>query len=155
MSERLQNLSAYAADGLEIDEEDALQARTERSVPVGGAVCAIGAGARFQGLLSFWGSARIEGSLHGEIVARGALELGPQAHVKARVDVDVLIVEGTLEGHVVARERLEVLPGARVLAAIRTPSLVVADGAVFEGRLEMAGSAPAGGGPGDPAVSAA
>jgi cytoskeletal protein CcmA (bactofilin family) len=109
--------------------------------PGGGdaATCAIGPGASFEGLLSFWGEARIDGSLRGEVTARGRLELGPQARVQARVEVDVLVVAGALEGEVVARERVEVLPGARVHATIRTPRLAVTEGAHFEGRLEMEG----------------
>jgi len=68
--------------------------------------------------------------------------------VAARVEVDVLVVEGVLEGEVVARERLEVMPGARVRARVRTPRLALADGAVFEGQLDMGragGKPPAGG----------
>jgi cytoskeletal protein CcmA (bactofilin family) len=103
----------------------------------GGTVCAIGAGARFDGLLSFWGTARIEGSLAGEVASRGTLEVGPAATVVGRVEVDVLIVEGAVEGEVFARERVEVLPGAQVTATIRTPRLAVAEGARFEGRLDM------------------
>jgi cytoskeletal protein CcmA (bactofilin family) len=103
----------------------------------GSVICAIGAETRFDGLLSYWGAARIEGMLHGEVAAQGLLEVGPEARVAARVEVDVLVVEGVLEGEVVARERLEVMPGARVRARVRTPRLALADGAVFEGQLDM------------------
>lgn len=107
-------------------------------------VCAIGAGARFEGLLSFWGAARVEGALAGEVASRGLLEVGPAASVVGRVEVDVLVVEGTVEGQVFAHERVEVLPGARVSATIRTPRLAVAEGAQFEGKLEMVRGAQGG-----------
>lgn len=110
---------------------------TPGGASAGGPVCAIGAGARFDGLLSFWGAARIEGSLAGEVASRGTLEVGPAATVVGRVEVDVLVVEGAVEGEVFARERVEVLPGAVVTATIRTPRLAVAEGARFEGRLAM------------------
>jgi cytoskeletal protein CcmA (bactofilin family) len=116
-----------------------------------GTVCAIGAGARFEGLLSFWGAARVDGSLEGEVAARGTLEVGPAARVVGRVEVDVLVVEGAVDGEVFARERVEVLPGAQVTATIRTPRLAVAEGARFEGRLDMVRAARAG----DSAASAA
>lgn len=99
--------------------------------------CAVGAGARFEGLLSFWGAARVEGTLEGEVASRGTLEVGPAASVTGRVEVDVLVVEGAVAGEVFARERVEVLPGAHVTATIRTPRLAVAEGAHFEGRLDM------------------
>lgn len=99
--------------------------------------CAIGPGASFDGVLSFWGLARVEGRLHGEVVADGTLEVGPEAYVHARIEVDVLVVEGLVEGEVVARERVQVLATGRITAAVRTPRLIVAEGGRIEGRLEM------------------
>jgi cytoskeletal protein CcmA (bactofilin family) len=120
-----------------------------------GVPCIIGAGTRFEGLLSFWGTARVEGVLRGEVVAQGTLEVGPQAAVDARVEADRVVIEGTVDGEIAARERVEVLPGARVRATIRTPSLVVLDGAQFEGRLDMVRKAPEAAGAGAEAASAA
>jgi cytoskeletal protein CcmA (bactofilin family) len=108
----------------------------------GGTLCAIGVGARFEGLLSFWGEARVDGSLRGEIVARGTLEVGPEARIAARIEADAVVVAGTVEGEILARDRVEVLPGARVHATVRTPRLVVSEGAQFEGRLDMAQAGP-------------
>lgn len=125
------------ADTLDAGPDDAGATRAA------GPVCAIGPGARFDGLLSFWGTARIEGSLAGEVASRGTLEIGPAATVVGRVEVDVLIVEGAVEGEVFAHQRVEVLPGAQVTATIRTPRLAVAEGARFEGKLDMVRGAPA------------
>jgi cytoskeletal protein CcmA (bactofilin family) len=103
----------------------------------------IGAGARFEGLLSFWGHARIDGALRGEIAADGILEIGPDARIAAQIEVDVLVVEGLVEGEVAARERVEIRAGGRITAAVRTPRLVLAEGGSLEGRLAMtAGAAP-------------
>ena len=99
--------------------------------------CAIAAGSRFEGLLSFWGAARVEGSLRGEVAATGRLEVGPEARVVARIEVDALVIEGAVEGEIVARRRIEVRRGARVRASIRTPRLALAEGAVFDGSLTM------------------
>ena len=119
--------------------------------PAPGLPCAISAGTRFEGLLSFWGAARIEGSLRGEVASRGTLEVGPEAAIEGRVEVDVLIVAGVVEGQIYARNRVEVLGGARVVAAIRTPGLAVAEGAHCEGHLDMVRA----GQPGASAASAA
>ena len=107
--------------------------RTEAAGPA----CAIGHGASFEGILSFWGLARVEGKLRGEVVADGILQVGPEADVHARIEVDVLVVEGLVAGEVVARERVEVLATGRITAAVRTPRLVLAEGGRIEGRLEM------------------
>lgn len=100
---------------------------------------AIGPGASFEGCLVYRGAARVEGSLDGRIVAQGRLEIGPQGHVRAEIEVDELIVAGRLEGEVVARERVELLPTARVTANLRTPRLALAEGCQFEGRCDTDG----------------
>ena len=105
--------------------------------------CAVGAGACFEGLLSFWGAARVDGALHGEVAAQGRLEIGPEACVTARIQVDVLVVDGQIDGEIVARQRVEVRRGARVSASVRTPRLAIAEGAVFEGSLAMGEAAKA------------
>jgi len=136
------------------ENDDAIRpgpAGPEEEPTTGAPVCAVGAGARFEGLLSFWGTARVEGTIEGEVASRGTLEVGPAASVTGRVEVDVLIVEGSVAGEVFARERVEVLPGANVTATIRTPRLAVAEGAHFEGKLDMVRA----GGAGDSAASAA
>ncbi|HTY18275.1 MAG TPA: polymer-forming cytoskeletal protein [Myxococcota bacterium] len=106
--------------------------------PVGEpATCAVGAGSRFDGLLSFWGAARVEGTLRGEVAAQGRLEVGPEARVVARIHVDALVIEGEVVGEVVVRRRLEVRRGARVRGSIQTPRLALSEGAVLEGSLVM------------------
>lgn len=113
------------------------------STELDASIVVIGAGARFEGTLSFWGRARVEGAMRGEVVADGALEIGPDAHVTARIHVDVLVVEGVVDGDVTARERVEVRSGGRIAAAVRTPRLVLAEGGSLDGRLTMSGNAAA------------
>ena len=103
----------------------------------------VGNGARFEGLLSFWGKARIEGSVRGVVHADGVLEVGPDATLAARIEVDVLVVEGLVEGDVVARERVEIRDGGRVTAEVATPRLVLCEGGILDGRLTMTARAAA------------
>jgi cytoskeletal protein CcmA (bactofilin family) len=98
---------------------------------------AVGAGSSFEGLFAFWGRARIEGRVSGEVVADGTLEVGPEAVVRARIEVDALIVEGVVEGEVVARDRVEVREGGRIGAEVCTPRLVLDEGGRLDGRLVM------------------
>jgi cytoskeletal protein CcmA (bactofilin family) len=114
-----------------IEEDRETQAASDATPVV------IGIGARFEGLLSFWGRARVEGAMRGDVQAEGVLEVGPAATIAARVEVDVLVVEGLVEGDVVARERVEIRPGGRVTAEVATPRLVLGEGGALEGRLTM------------------
>ncbi len=93
----------------------------------------LGAGTAFEGLLTFRGSARVDGQLEGQVRADGTLILGPTAKVRARVEVDELILAGHLEGDVVARQRVVLAEGARLIGSVRTPTIRIDDGAVLDG----------------------
>ena len=95
-------------------------------------------GASFQGSVCWSGDVRIDGRLSGgEAVGEGRLEIGPEAEVRARVEVAELRVEGRLEGDAVASRRIELGAGAHVVGDLRAPVVVLADGARLEGRLEI------------------
>lgn len=98
----------------------------------------LGAGSHFDGLLTFRGSARVDGSITGSIHAVGRLVIGPDAHVQAQVEVDELVVAGLLEGDVRAHQRAELLPGGRVIGSLVTPRLKMAEGGVLEGSCRTA-----------------
>lgn len=98
----------------------------------------IAEGAAFEGLLAFRGAARIDGRLQGEVVASGALEIGEAADVRARIQVDELVVAGRLEGDAVVSRRIELRPSARVIGNLHAPSVILADGCQVEGRVVMA-----------------
>jgi cytoskeletal protein CcmA (bactofilin family) len=116
--------------------EPSVEGIPEREIMPDG-TCAIAAGTSFEGLLTFWGTARVDGRLRGEVAAEGTLEVGPEGAISARIEVDALVVEGLVEGEVLARERLEVRPGGRVTAAVRTSRLLLDEGGRLEGRVEM------------------
>ena len=99
----------------------------------------LGEGTQFKGVLSFAGAVRIDGHLEGEIVGQELLIIGEPAQVKAEIEVGTLVVSGRVQGSISARERVELLRPGRVTGTIRTPCLVVAEGAVFNGNCEMAG----------------
>mgnify|MGYP005811137233 FL=1 len=100
----------------------------------------LGEGTQFKGVLSFAGAVRIDGHLEGEIVGEELLIIGEPAQVKAEIEVGTLVVSGRVQGSISARERVELLKPGRVTGTIRTPCLVVAEGAVFNGNCEMGGS---------------
>lgn len=95
---------------------------------------AVPAHGRFSGLLSFRGAACVEGSLTGEVVARGRLRIGPNARVEGRIEVDEVIAEGFVRGDIHARERVELTSTARVEGTIEAPRVVLRDGCQLRGR---------------------
>jgi len=97
----------------------------------------LGEGTQFKGVLSFAGAVRIDGQLEGEIVGEEVLIIGEPGHVNAEIEVGTLIVSGRVHGTIAAKQRVELLRPSRVSGTIRTPCLVVAEGALFNGNCEM------------------
>ncbi len=94
-------------------------------------------GSEFDGILSFEGAFRIGGVFRGKIFTDDILIIGEGASVDAEVEVGTLILSGELKGSVIARERVEIHFPAVFRGNIQTPSLMVADGVVFEGVSQM------------------
>lgn len=97
----------------------------------------LGEGTQFKGVLSFAGAVRIDGHLEGEIVGEEVLIIGEPGQVKAEIEVGTLVVSGRVQGTITAKQRVELLSPSRVVGTIRTPCLVVAEGAMFDGNCEM------------------
>jgi cytoskeletal protein CcmA (bactofilin family) len=97
----------------------------------------LGEGTHFKGVLSFAGAVRIDGHLEGEIVGEEALIIGEPGQVNAEIEVGTLVVSGQVQGNITATQRVELLGPSRVSGMIRTPCLVVAEGALFNGNCEM------------------
>jgi cytoskeletal protein CcmA (bactofilin family) len=79
---------------------------------------------------------RIDGQLSGEIEASDAIYIAEEAVVAAQVEA-AIIIAGRFEGQVRCRERLEVLASGRATAELTTSSLVVHEGAVIQGMVQM------------------
>ena len=94
-------------------------------------------GSQIDGELRFEASFRVDGKFTGKIISSGSLVVGESGEVDAEVQVAHIFVTGVLRGTVTAGARLQIAPGGRVYADITTPSLVIEDGATFEGRCTM------------------
>jgi cytoskeletal protein CcmA (bactofilin family) len=97
----------------------------------------LGKGTRVTGTLVLEGPSRLEGYVEGHVSARDALTVGEGAVVNARIEGTTIVIEGTVTGDVVAATRLELRPPAKLTGDVTTPSLVVEEGAVFDGRCSM------------------
>lgn len=82
----------------------------------------------------------IEGQVKGEINLDGELTVGPSARVEAKVHGKNVTVDGTVVGDISADVRVELRPSADVDGNIKAPKIVVAEGAVFKGAVDMGGS---------------
>jgi cytoskeletal protein CcmA (bactofilin family) len=90
---------------------------------------------------------RVNGHISGTVYSKtGTIFIDTHATVDARIDVSVAVIDGTVNGDIVARERVELGHVSRIYGNIWTRSLVIKDGAIFEGVCRMIGEEEKGAG---------
>jgi cytoskeletal protein CcmA (bactofilin family) len=82
---------------------------------------------------------RVDGELKGNVTCEGTLFVSEGATIAATVQAEHISVAGELSGEIRCRGRFQILPSGRVRANVSTGSLVIQEGAIYEGQLEMAG----------------
>lgn len=97
----------------------------------------IAKGSEFVGKLTFEGTVRIDGKIDGEIFSKGTLIIGPGADIKAKINVDTVIISGNVNGNVTARKKIELRAPAKLKGNMLTPSLVIEEGVMYEGNCRM------------------
>jgi cytoskeletal protein CcmA (bactofilin family) len=102
-------------------------------------VTVLGRGAQLEGDFVISGSIRIDGRFKGRIVAEGAVILTPGSIVEADIEGEDVSVGGALRGNVTAANRAELTSAGRLQGDISSRALVVAEGAIFNGRSTMSG----------------
>ena len=94
-------------------------------------------GARFEGKMSFEGTAQIGGEFRGEIFTKDTLVINEGANVVAEIEAETIIISGRVEGNLFARRRVIMHPPASFRGTVTTPSLRIDEGVVFEGASYM------------------
>lgn len=80
---------------------------------------------------------RIEGEVKGTIECQGTLFVAEGAVVSAKVEAENITVAGDLSGEVRCLGRLQIMPSGQVRGKVTTATLVINEGAFYEGQLEM------------------
>ncbi|MFW7377964.1 MAG: bactofilin family protein [Oligoflexus sp.] len=94
-------------------------------------------GGHFTGKLYCKGSTRIGGRIDGEIISEGLLILEEEAVVNADIQADEIVVQGKVHGTVKAHSRVELSSSCTFSGDVASPSLVIEEGARFNGRSTM------------------
>ena len=97
----------------------------------------IGARTRIEGTVSGDDRLVVHGEVHGSIAVGGPLVVEVDGRVHAEVQAREVSVAGSISGRVVGIEKVEILPGARMLGDVCTARILISDGAVFKGRVDM------------------
>jgi len=98
----------------------------------------IGDGASVEGTVRAERSIRIRGSVQGEIESGQRVVVEESASVKARVVAEQVTVLGEVNGSIECTGRVEIAASGRVTGEVTAGTLVIQEGAFFEGHLRMA-----------------
>jgi cytoskeletal protein CcmA (bactofilin family) len=80
----------------------------------------------------------VQGRVNGHVMVKDAvLTIGEQAQLRADVRGLRVLVKGHLKGSIVASERIELAPGAAVEGSLSANRVVLTDGTLFNGRIDM------------------
>lgn len=100
----------------------------------------IGEGTAVHGELRFADGLRIDGEVHGDVVAVGdrptLLVISENARVLGKVMAGHVIINGEIVGPVHSTELLEIQPKARINGEVRYQALEMHQGATIDGELK-------------------
>lgn len=80
----------------------------------------------------------IQGLVEGRVRAlRSRVTVGEEGLVRSRIDARSVRIRGTVRGDVTASDWVEVKPGGVIRGDVRAPRVILHDGAIVTGRLDM------------------
>ncbi len=98
----------------------------------------IGASIVITGEMTSGEDVTVDGRIDGQLLVRdAALTIGERAQVQADVRGARVLVRGLVSGAISASERIELTATATVDGSLSANRVVVADGAQFNGRIDM------------------
>lgn len=97
----------------------------------------IGQGIVIDGIVNGDASIRIDGTVKGNITINGLIIVGETGVLEGTVSTQNLLVAGHAEGNITVSECVEVVPGGHLLGDITTKTLVMGEGALFDGSCHM------------------
>ena len=95
-------------------------------------------GSHVEGELRFETSFRVDGKFNGKVTSNGDLIVGEGGEVEGDLRAGQVFISGTVRGTIRAAKKVQISARGKVFADLDTPSLVIEDGAFFEGRCTMA-----------------
>lgn len=106
------------------------------------AINIISEGTSIKGDVIAAGDIRIDGTLIGNIGAKGRLVIGPKGKVEGEINCNNIEVSGTIKGKIKVPELLNMKSSAKIYGDIIAGKLSVEPGSVFTGTCTMEGDKP-------------
>lgn len=113
--------------------------KVPREAPPGKVGTVLGKDAYLKGSIKTKSPIRIDGEMEGEIDTQGDVVIGESGKVKLELKARHVTVAGRFDGTLAAEGRLEVKSSGIIVGSVKANGLIVDDGAVFSGSMEMSG----------------
>jgi cytoskeletal protein CcmA (bactofilin family) len=97
----------------------------------------IGKGITIRGSLTGAGDLVVEGRVEGQVNLKNQLTIEASGVVEADIRADELTINGTASGNIDAGTKCSINQSAKVNGDIKAVRVVIEDGAVFNGSIEM------------------
>jgi len=91
------------------------------------------AGTSLTGELSFSGTLRVEGVIHGSITTPDLLVVGERAVIHADIKAGEVEIHGAVAGNIACERRLQICTSGSLKGDARTPKFIIEEGGSFEG----------------------
>jgi cytoskeletal protein CcmA (bactofilin family) len=98
----------------------------------------LGVGIRIKGDIKTPSGVDLRGSVDGSFDVGGLFIVRESGRVTGNVTARDVVVHGVIEGHVIAEQKVVLGPSGRVQGNLRAKAVAIAEGAFFEGNVEMA-----------------
>jgi cytoskeletal protein CcmA (bactofilin family) len=92
---------------------------------------------KFRGELSAQEDLIVQGSVEGSITHTQSLTIGAEGSMKGDIRARVIVVEGKVEGDLYATESVNIRATAKVKGNVFAPRVGIAEGAFFQGQVDM------------------
>jgi len=105
--------------------------------PRSGANTVIGSSIVIDGEISGDEDLTIEGTVKGKIALRQSLYVESSGVIEADIETANVEVSGQVTGNIAATDKVELKADCKVVGDIRAPRILIADGALFKGNVDM------------------
>jgi cytoskeletal protein CcmA (bactofilin family) len=139
---RAQETRAPEARSVESRSAEARASETRTPEPAA-RVSVLGPTLRFRGELSAQEDLVVQGSVEGSITHTQSLTIGNDGSMKGDIRARVIVIDGRVDGDLYATESVSIRASAKVKGNVFAPRVGIADGAFFQGQIEMQASGAA------------
>lgn len=116
---------------------DSGKRRTPSSAGNDGCDTVVGVGSRMKGEIVCKGPSRIAGAVEGQLIGDARLLIAQEADIVGEVSAAEIEIDGRVKGVINATERVILNETAVVEGDLNSPSVVIEEGAVFNGKSSM------------------